>query len=148
MEFNEIRKEANKKVLEIMQLINTGIDFEYFFDLDSVQYRVKSSESIINKMKKVENDIYNVYDLIGIRYIFHDLNNHKQLKDYIVNNPNFKIVETKNYLQDGHPEDRNYRALHIRMKYHDFPCEVEFMDVKMAEHVVKTHAEYKNSLLK
>ena len=81
MEFNEIRKEANKKVLEIMQLINTGIDFEYFFDLDSVQYRVKSSESIINKMKKVENDIYNVYDLIGIRYIFHDLNNHKQLKD-------------------------------------------------------------------
>lgn len=30
MEFNEIRKEANKKVLEIMQLINTGIDFEYF----------------------------------------------------------------------------------------------------------------------
>lgn len=70
MEFNEIRKEANKKVLEIMQLINTGIDFEYFFDLDSVQYRVKSSESIINKMKKVENDIYNVYDLIGIRYIF------------------------------------------------------------------------------
>ena len=36
MEFNEIRKEANKKVLEIMQLINTGIDFEYFFDLDSV----------------------------------------------------------------------------------------------------------------
>ena len=40
MEFNEIRKEANKKVLEIMQLINTGIDFEYFFDLDSVQYRV------------------------------------------------------------------------------------------------------------
>lgn len=52
MEFNEIRKEANKKVLEIMQLINTGIDFEYFFDLDSVQYRVKSSESIINKMKK------------------------------------------------------------------------------------------------
>ena len=64
MEFNEIRKEANKKVLEIMQLINTGIDFEYFFDLDSVQYRVKSSESIINKMKKVENDIYNVYCLI------------------------------------------------------------------------------------
>ena len=96
MEFNEIRKEANKKVLEIMQLINTGIDFEYFFDLDSVQYRVKSSESIINKMKKVENDIYNVYDLIGIRYIFHDLNNHKQLQDYIVNNPNFKIVEIKN----------------------------------------------------
>lgn len=148
MEFNEIRKEANKKVLEIMQLINTGINFEYFNDLDSVQYRIKSTNSIINKMKKVENDIYNVYDLIGIRYIFHDLTNYKQLKDYIVNNPNFEIVEIKNYLQDGHPEDKNYKALHIRMKYHNFPCEVEFMDVKMAEHVVKTHAEYKNGLLK
>lgn len=63
MEFNEIRKEANKKVLEIMQLINTGIDFEYFFDLDSVQYRVKSSESIINKMKKVEM-IYIMYMIL------------------------------------------------------------------------------------
>ena len=77
-----------------------------------------------------------------------DLTNYKQLKDYIVNNPNFEIVEIKNYLQDGHPEDPNYKALHIRMKYHNFPCEVEFMDVKMAEHVVKTHAEYKNGLLK
>ena len=148
MEFNEIRKEANKKVLEIMSIINTGNNFEYFSDLDSIQYRIKSDNSIIAKMQKVGDNIYNVYDLIGIRYIFNDLTNYKQLKDYIVNNPNFEIVEIKNYLQDGHPKDPNYKALHIRMKYHNFPCEVEFMDVKMAEHVVKTHAEYKNGLLK
>ena len=41
MEFNEIRKEANKKVLEIMSIINTGNNFEYFSDLDSIQYRIR-----------------------------------------------------------------------------------------------------------
>lgn len=97
-----------------MSIINTGNNFEYFSDLDSIQYRIKSDNSIIAKMQKVGDNIYNVYDLIGIRYIFNDLTNYKQLKDYIVNNPS----------------------------------EVEFMDVKMAEHVVKTHAEYKNGLLK
>ena len=96
MEFNEIRKEANKKVLEIMSIINTGNNFEYFSDLDSIQYRIKSDNSIIAKMQKVGDNIYNVYDLIGIRYIFNDLTNYKQLKDYIVNNPNFEIVEIKN----------------------------------------------------
>ena len=72
----------------------------------------------------------------------------KKLKDYIVNNSNFEIVEIKNYLEDGHPEDPNYKALHIRMKYQKFPCEVEFMDVKMFEHVVRTHDDYKKGLLK
>lgn len=148
MEFNEIRKEANNKVLEIMRLINEGINLEILNDLDSIQYRIKSNCSIICKMKRVGENIYNVYDLIGIRYIFHNLKYYKKLKDYIVNNSNFEIVEIKNYLEDGHPEDPNYKAIHIRMKYQKFPCEVEFMDVKMSEHVIKTHDDYKKGLLK
>lgn len=148
MEFNELRKEANNKVLEIMSLINEGINLDILNDLDSIQYRIKSNSSITGKMKKVGDNIYNVYDLIGIRYIFHNLKYYKKLKDYIVNNSNFEIVEIKNYLEDGHPEDPNYKALHIRMKYQKFPCEVEFMDVKMAEHVVRTHDDYKKGLLK
>lgn len=148
MEFNEIRKEATNKVLEIMRLINEGINLDILNDLDSIQYRIKSNGSIMGKMKKVGDNIYNVYDLIGIRYIFHNLKYYKKLKDYIVNNSNFEIVEIKNYLEDGHPEDPNYKALHIRMKYQKFPCEVEFMDVKMAEHVVRTHDDYKKGLLK
>lgn len=148
MEFNEIRKEANNKVLEIMRLINEGINLEILNDLDSIQYRIKSNGSIICKMKRVGDNIYNVYDLIGIRYIFHNLKYYKKLKDYIVNNSNFEIVEIKNYLEDGHPEDPNYKAIHIRMKYQKFPCEVEFMDVKMSEHVIKTHDDYKKGLLK
>ena len=148
MEFNEIRKEATNKVLEIMRLINEGINLDILNDLDSIQYRIKSNGSIMGKMKKVGDNIYNVYDLIGIRYIFHNLKYYKKLKDYIVNNSNFEIVEIKNYLEDGHPEDPNYKALHIRMKYQKFPCEVEFMDVKMAEHVAKTHDDHKKGLLK
>ena len=148
MEFNKIRKEANNKVLEIMSIINTGINFEYFSNLDSIQYRIKSNSSITAKMKKVGDNIYNVYDLIGIRYIYNNLKYYKKLKDYIVNNSNFENVEIKNYLEDGHPEDSNYKALHIRMKYQNFPCEVEFMDVKMAEHVAKTHDDHKKGLLK
>ena len=41
MEFNEIRKEANNKVLEIMRLINEGINLDILNDLDSIQYRIK-----------------------------------------------------------------------------------------------------------
>ena len=100
MEFNEIRKEATNKVLEIMRLINEGINLDILNDLDSIQYRIKSNGSIMGKMKKVGDNIYNVYDLIGIRYIFHNLKYYKKLKDYIVNNSNFEIVEIKNYLED------------------------------------------------
>ena len=77
MEFNEIRKEATNKVLEIMRLINEGINLDILNDLDSIQYRIKSNGSIMGKMKKVGDNIYSVYDLIGIRYIFHNLKYYK-----------------------------------------------------------------------
>ena len=97
---------------------------DYKEDIKKVKEKLEEIVQYKGKLKDLSENIYKCYKIYE------------------------EIVEIKNYLQDGHPEDRNYRALHIRMKYHDFPCEVEFMDVKMAEHVVKTHAEYKNSLLK
>ena len=70
------------------------------------------------------------------------------LKNTILNDNNFTDIVIKDYSESGHPEDPDYKAIHLRTKYQDYPCEIEIMDVKMSEHVVMTHADYKKGLLK
>ncbi len=147
MEFESIRNEAYLKALDIMNIMNKG-NPSNLLDLEYIQYRIKSKDSILNKMKKVGNNIYDVYDLIGVRYVFRNLNNSDKFFQNIKNIKDFKIIEIRDYLETGHPEDPNYKTLHIRLKYDNFPCEVQIMDTKMSEHVIMTHDDYKEGLLR
>lgn len=81
-----------------MNLIHTGMDPTLFRSLDSIQYRIKSEHSILMKQKKVGNSLYDVYDLIGIRYIFTDLSEVDQIKKAILCHSDFDVKEVKNSL--------------------------------------------------
>ena len=147
MEIESIRKEAYAKVFEIMSIITSSIDINSL-NLEYIQYRIKTKDSIIKKMEKVGNNIYDVYDLIGIKYVFQDLSivdtfckNIKSIKD-------FNIVEIKDYLKKIHPRDPNYNALHILLTYDNFPCEIEIMDTNMSKHIIMSHDDFKKGLLK
>lgn len=147
MDFESVRKEAYTKVFEIMSIINNS-NHNNLLNLEYIQYRIKTKDSILKKMEKVGDNIYDVYDLIGIRYVFQNLSISDTFYKNIMNIKDFKIIEVRDYLEKGHPKDPNYKALHIRLKYDNFPCEIEIMDAKMSEHVIMTHDDYKKGLLK
>lgn len=148
MKYDTERKEAYAKVFKIMANIYEHAGYEAFNNIDSIKYRIKSESSILGKMasKKVGSNIEDVYDLIGLRYIFKELKDCEALRKSIMNNEYFKIVEIKDYL-NGHPEDPDYKAIHFRAKFEGYPCEIELLDLEMEEHVAKTHEAYKNGLL-
>lgn len=135
MDFEDVRKSAYTKVFEIMSIINNS-NHNNLLNLEYIQYRIKTKDSILKKMEKVGDNIYDVYDLIGIRYVFQNLNISDTFYKNIMNIKDFKIIEVRDYLEKGHPNDPNYKALHIRLKYDNFPCEIEIMDAKMSEHVI------------
>ena len=147
MKIEEVRNEAYNKVFEIMKIINK-YDKNIFLDLDYIQYRIKTESGIIKKMEKIGGDIFDVYDLIGVRYVFKNLNTSKTLMDAILNDSCFYDIEIRDYSENGHPDDPDYKAIHLRTKFEEYPCEIEIMDTKMSEHVVMTHNDYKNGLLK
>lgn len=148
MKIEEIRTEANKKVFEIMRIINK-YDENLFLDLLYIQHRIKSEKSILKKMQKVGSDnIFDVYDLIGVRYVFNNMNTCESLMNTILIDSNFYDTLIKDYSKEGHPEDPNYKAIHLRTKFQEYPVEIEIMDEKISEHVVLTHNDYKKGLLK
>lgn len=147
MDLENIRKEAFNICLDVMDIVNKS-NINNLFDLKYIQYRVKTKDSILRKMQKVGNSIDDVYDLIGIRYVFRNLNVSDIFCKNIINMKEFESIEIKDYLEKGHPEDSNYKALHIRLKYNNFPCEIQIMDINMSEHVTKTHDDYEKGLLK
>lgn len=148
MNYDKYRDEAYGKVLKLMTNIYMSAGYEAHKEIDSIKYRIKSESSIINKMKlnKVGKDIFDVYDLVGIRYIFKDLNDCKKLKEAIESNKDINIFEVRDYM-NGHPEDPNYKALHFRVVFEGYPCEIEFIDIEMEKHIALTHEDYKKGLL-
>ena len=147
MKLENVRKEAYAKVFEIMGIITNSNDIN-LLNIEYIQYRIKTKDSIIKKMENVGNNIYDVYDLIGIKYVFQDLSIIDTFCKNIKSIKEFKIVEIRDYLKKGHPRDQNYKALHILLTYDNFPCEIEIMDTNMSKHIVMSHDDYKKGLLK
>ena len=148
MKIEEIIKEANEKVFDIMKIIN-NYNKKIFSDLLYIQYRIKSEKNILKKMQKIGSDnIFDVYDLIGVKYVFNNMDTSLTLMNNILNDSNFYDTIIKDYSKTGHPEDPDYKAIHLRTKFQGYPCEIEIMDEEISEHVILTHNDYKNGLLK
>lgn len=98
-------------------------DYEYqkeYGSIDHVKSRIKSSESIINKMKKdkleitYKNMVNNINDIAGIRIICPLKNNIYTVRDYIKEFNDIEIVKEKNYV--SHPKESGYSSYHMIIK--------------------------------
>lgn len=85
--------------------------------IEKVDARVKSKESIINKMKKKNIEfsynalVDNINDIAGVRIICPLKEDILFIKQIIENMPNLKIIEEKDYLEN--PKKSGYSAYHL-----------------------------------
>lgn len=102
--------------------------------------RIKSFESAMEKLNRINypdgltnsNDedkinIYNIYDLIGFRYVFYTKED--LLKFYHHIRVEKTILYVKNYINE--PKENGYSAIHIRYKNEYKECPIKQMECQL-----------------
>ena len=90
--------------------------------------RVKTFESTIQKMKKMDiSHVYDIYDLIGFRYVFYTKDD--LLKFYHHVKVEKTVWYSKNYLTN--PKKNEYAAIHIRYKNDYTECPIKQLECQL-----------------
>lgn len=115
--YGQALKELEKKV-DIIRY-----DYEYFSKFDSIDHvrtRIKSPESIINKMKKdnleltYKNMIENIHDIAGLRIICPLKSDINTIVKYIREFNDLEVIKEKDYV--SHPKESGYTSYHMIVK--------------------------------
>lgn len=118
-EFNliiQIYKKALEQVLEDLKEIRNNYE-EFNNIISSISSRIKTKESIINKMKRknyklnYKNIINNINDIAGIRIICPLKSNIYTIINIIEQMPNVKILNKKDYI--AKPKESGYSGYHL-----------------------------------
>lgn len=138
-EFNKLLSVYDKalnQVLDNIKMLQTSLANFYDYNvIDHVNYRIKTPESIVNKMKKKHYDLtYNnliqkVNDIAGIRIICPFQEDIFLVRNMLVNMPNIKILKEKDYIH--HPKKSGYSAYHLIVE----------TDISFYEHVLPVKVE-------
>ncbi len=114
------------KIYEIaMNQVQTGMlsikdrlnDMYGYNIIEKVSARIKSKESILNKMKKKDIEftypalVDNINDIAGVRIVCPVKEDILFIKEIIQNMPTLKVVEEKNYIES--PKKSGYSAYHL-----------------------------------
>ena len=107
------------KILETqIEIIND--DFKYikkYNPIEHVKTRIKTADSIINKLRKnnldftIENVINYINDIIGVRIICSFKEDVYELIDILKKSKNIKVINEKDYINN--PRTSGYRSYHM-----------------------------------
>jgi len=112
--YSKALKEVEKKINIIKY------DYEYlnkYASIDHIMYRIKSPESILNKMKKdnlectYSNMINNINDIAGIRIICPLKSDIFTIRKYIKEFNDITVIKEKDYVT--HPKASGYSSYHM-----------------------------------
>lgn len=119
--FNElmnIYNEAKKQLEEALMLLKYATKQYYGYDvINSITSRIKTPESIVNKMIKkqydltYENLINNINDIAGIRIVCPMKGDIELVRNIIYKIPNIEILKEKDYLTQA--KKSGYSAYHM-----------------------------------
>lgn len=136
-------KKAEEEILQKLNIIKEYLKEVYEYDvINHIVSRIKSPNSILNKMKKKHYNmtykelIENVNDIAGIRVICAFKNDIHKVRNIISNIPNTRILKEKDYIKN--PKKSGYMGYHIVMetliKYEEenIPIKVEIQLRTMA----------------
>ena len=114
---------ALNQVLDNIKMLQTSLANFYDYNvIDHVNYRIKTPESIVNKMKKkhyqltYNNLIQKINDIAGIRIICPFQEDIFLVRNMLANIPNIKILKEKDYIH--HPKKSGYSAYHLIVETH------------------------------
>ena len=120
-EYMELRQMYHAAMREMTtKLKNLDEEFCIRFDRNPIHHiesRLKSTESIIGKMKAKDCEIFvdsirhNITDLAGVRVICHYLRDVETLAEMLLKRDDIELVYMRNYIQK--PKNTGYRSLHL-----------------------------------
>ncbi|XBX75890.1 GTP pyrophosphokinase family protein [Proteinivorax tanatarense] len=111
-----------------LEKVNTKIDilmqeFQYIHDYNPIEHvksRLKTPESIINKVQRKGYDLSllsiqeNIQDIAGIRITCSFISDIYKLKEMLEKQDDIKIIEAKDYIKN--PKPNGYKSLHLILK--------------------------------
>lgn len=124
---NELEKLDNImiKYISALKILETQIeiindDFKYikkYNPIEHVKTRIKTADSIINKLRKnnldftIENVVNYINDIIGVRIICSFKEDVNELIDILKKSKNIKVINEKDYINN--PKISGYRSYHM-----------------------------------
>lgn len=109
---------AMVQVKDDLETVKTSLKNFYEYDvINNINCRIKTPDSIINKMKRKQYNlnykslIENVNDIAGIRVVCPFKSDIPKVIEVIEENPNLEILEEKDYINS--PKKSGYSGYHI-----------------------------------
>lgn len=160
-----IYKQASKQIIDQLEEIKEVFHNYYGYEIiNNICSRIKTPQSIINKMKKknykltYKNLVKNINDIAGIRIICPLKNNIYEMIKIIEKLPNIKIIKRKDYITKS--KESGYSGYHlvvetpVEIRGRQVPIKVEIQIRTMAmdfwatnEHKIKYKTNKKLSFL-
>lgn len=113
-----IYEKAMVQVKEELEGFKISLKEFYNYDvINNIDCRIKTPDSIVNKMKKKNYDlnykelISNVNDVAGIRIVCPFKTDVQKIRDIIEKNSNIEIIEVKDYINK--PKKSGYSGIHL-----------------------------------
>ena len=107
-----------QQVTAKLEILNK--EFQYCNDrnpIESIKSRVKSSDSIIKKMRNkglpltISCMMANIYDIAGVRVVCPFISDVYHVARMLMNQTDVEAVRVKDYIEN--PKDNGYRSLHL-----------------------------------
>ena len=133
-----------QQVTAKLEILNK--EFQYCNDrnpIENIKSRVKSADSIIEKMKKkglpltISCMMGNIHDIAGVRVICPFITDVYHVAAMLMNQTDVEVIRVKDYIE--HPKDNGYRSLHVIVMVDVFfsdekkkvPIEIQFRTIAM-----------------
>lgn len=112
---------AIKEIRTKFEILNTEFNLRYHRNpISSIQTRLKSTSSIIEKLVKLNKSIdidsvsENIHDIAGVRVICSYIDDVYLIAEALLKQDDITLVTRKDYI--SHPKENGYRSLHLIVK--------------------------------
>ncbi len=105
-----------RQVIKVMKMKLESIDDELkcengYSPIHNIQSRIKSPESIIDKLQRKQYPLEKLNDIAGLRVICHYINDIQYISQLLIMHDDIILVKKMNYID--YPKDTGYRSLHL-----------------------------------
>ncbi len=112
---------AMKEIKTKFEILNTEFNLQYHRNpINSIQTRLKSTASIIEKLLRLNESVdidsieKNIHDIAGIRVICSYIDDVFLVADALLKQDDVTLISKKDYINN--PKDSGYRSLHLIVK--------------------------------
>lgn len=123
-------------------------------DTDPVEHclaRIKSEESMREKCRRkglpetTESALFEIHDAIGLRVVCAFLNDVYAIRDLLVNETGYEVIEEKDYIRDAKPN--GYRSYHMILRVRGYYAEIQLRTISMDTWAaLEHHLKYKKEI--